>query len=386
MSGAPDVVLVGPIPPWRSGIADQTVRLARAITKLGLCPMVLTFHRMYPRVLYPGAADRDEAAYPADLADVRPVLDGANPLSFRAAARLVASLKCPLVLLPWWTAWWASHDLVFLATLGARSPHTVKLLLCHNLVDHEGSLVKRALSRAVFQRADRFVVQNRSSVARLQEVVPGRPVSFIPHPSETRTVSPDRSGARARLGVPEGVPVFLFTGLLRPYKGWDLLLDAFGRVRSFFPDALLVFAGEAWGDARALRDNPAPAGVRLELRYLPADERALWLDACDAVVCPYRNATGSGIAADAMAHARPVIGTRVDGLVDVIEDGETGLLVPAGDRDALSDAMIRFVRDGLGPSLAAGVVAHRARFAPEEHARLVLQAGGIDVARIDGAP
>ena len=380
MSGVPDVVLLGPIPPWRSGIADQTVRLARAITRLGLSPLVLTFRRMYPKVLYPGAADRDSTDFPSDLADVRPLLDGSNPLSFRAAARLVATLESPLVILPWWTAWWAPHDLVFLSTLAARSPKTIKLLLCHNLVDHEGSLVKRALSQAVFQRADRFVVQNRSSVARLSVEVPGRPVSFVPHPSETRAVLPDRVGARARLGLPQDVTVFLFTGLLRPYKGWDLLLEAFGSVRSHCPDALLVFAGEAWGDARALGlQSPPAGGVRFELRYLPADERDLWLDACDAVVCPYRHATGSGIAADAIAHARPVIGTRVDGLVDVIENEETGLLVPPGDVDALASAMIRFVREGLGPRLSAGVVAHRARFLPEGHARQVLKAGGIDV-------
>jgi glycosyltransferase involved in cell wall biosynthesis len=382
VSGAPDVVLVGPIPPWRSGIADQTVRLAHAITRLGLSPLVLTFRRMYPKVLYPGAVDRDSTAFPSDLADVRPLLDGTNPLSFRAAARLVASLKSPLVILPWWTAWWAPHDLVFLSTLAARSPETIKLLLCHNLVDHEGSLVKRALSRAVFQRADRFVVQNRSAVGRLSAEVPGKPVSFVPHPSETRAVLPDREGARAHLGLAQGVPVFLFTGLLRPYKGWDLLLEAFGSVRSCFPDALLVFAGEAWGDARALALRSAPDGVRLELRYLPSDERALWLDACDAVVCPYRHATGSGIAADAIAHARPVIGTRVDGLVDVIEDEETGLLVPPGDVAALSCAMIRFVREGLGPRLSAGVVARRSRFLPDEHARQVLKLGGIDVSSL----
>ena len=383
MSADPEVVLVGPVPPWRSGIADQTQRLARAITRLGIVPTTLTFRRMYPQILFPGAADRDgtsKASDGAGLSDVRPILDGANPLSFRAAARLVASWKSPLVILPWWTAWWGPHDLVFLSSLAARSPGTVKLLLCHNLVDHEGSFAKRAVSRAVFSKADRFVVQNRASVARLSAEVPGKPVSFVPHPSETPAVLRDRGEARRWLGLPPDAPVFLFTGLLRPYKGWDLLLTAFASVHALFPEALLVFAGEAWGDARALATRHPPlAGVRLELRYLPADERATWLDACDVVVCPYRSATGSGIAADAIAHARPVIGTRVDGLVDVIEDGETGLLVPPGDVAALAAAMIRFLSEGLGPRLSAGVAAHRSRFLPEEHARRILAAGGIDV-------
>ncbi len=119
------------------------------------------------------------------------------------------------------------------------------------------------------------------------------------------------------------------------------------------PRALLVLAGEPWGDARRL-EAWAPAGVRLELRYLPEKERGLWFAAADAVVCPYRHATGSGIAADALAYGRPVIGTRVEGLEDVVEDGHSGLLVPPGDADALARAMALFVREGLGPRLAAG--------------------------------
>lgn len=375
-----DVVLIGPIPPWRSGIADQTVRLARALVRIGVPPTVLTFRRMYPRGLYPGAADRDELSHPVDLADVRPILDGANPLSFRGAGRLVASLRPRLVILPWWTAWWAPHDLVLLTTLASRCPEAVKLLLCHNLVDHEGSTLKRALSRAVFRRADRFVVQNSSAVTRLSAEIPGRPVAFIPHPSETRPVRPDRAGARARLGIPPGVPLFLFTGLLREYKGWDLLLQAFAEVRIHFPESLLVFAGEPWGEARRLLANAGRhPNVRFELRYLSTEERALWLDASDAVVCPYRHASGSGIAADAIAHSRPVIGSRVDGLSDVIEEGETGLLVPPGDVPALAGALTRFLREGLGRAFEARVEASQHRFEPEEHARQLLRFGGIEV-------
>jgi len=116
--------------------------------------------------------------------------------------------------------------------------------------------------------------------------------------------------------------------------------------------------------------------VRLELRYLPEEERALWLDACDAVVCPYLHATGSGIAADALSHGRAVIGTRVDGLVEVVAEEESGLLVPPGDVDALGGALRRFLREGLGPRLAAGAVVHRSRFSPQEHARRVLALAG----------
>ena len=372
----PVVALVGPVPPWRSGIADQTLRLTRAMAHLGVAPRVFTFRRMYPGFLYPGKREGDffEGEEGAALAS----LDGLNPFSFYSTSKKILNLPASLVVIPWWTAYFAPHVLLLLSGLSRGSSRPTTLLLCHNVFDHERNPLKSALTRVVLRRADRFVVQNGQNAGEIARVRPNARVEIVPHPSEPRAVIPDRATARARLGVPLGVPVFLFSGLLRPYKGWDVLLRAFPAVRKEFPEALLVLAGEPWGEACGLPER-APLGVRLELRYQPEEERSEWFAACDAVVCPYRQATGSGIAADALAFSRPVIGTTVDGLLGIVEDERSGLLVPPGDADALAAAMIRFIREALGPRLSAGAAHRRAVFTPEEHARRVLAAGGIDV-------
>jgi glycosyltransferase involved in cell wall biosynthesis len=377
----PVVALVGPLPPWRSGIADQTLRLARAMKRLGVDPRVFTFHRMYPEFLYPGKRGdflEGEEGTEKEALGARPILDGLNPFSFYSASKEILGAGVSLVVIPWWTAYFAPHLLLFFAGLSRGASRPTTLLLCHNVFDHEPNPLKSALTRAVLKRADRFVVQNARGAGEIVSERPDARVDVIPHPSEPRAVIPDRAAARARLGVPADVPLFLFSGILRPYKGWDVLLEAFAAVRREVPEAHLVLAGEAWG---AARDLPArtPAGVRLELSYLYEDERALWFAACDAVVCPYRHATGSGIAADALAFSRPVIGSAVDGLAEIVEEGRSGLLVPPADADALAAAMVRFVREGLGPRLSAGAAHRRAVFTPDAHARRVLSAGGIDV-------
>ncbi len=370
------VALVGPVPPWRSGIADQDVRLLRAVRRLGFDPLVVTFSRMYPPSLYPGRADRDAGGFPGDAGEIHALLDGWNPWSFDAAARFLAARAPDLVVVPWWTSFFALHTLLLLSALRRESPATVTLLLGHNVRDHETGPLAGALARVVRHRADRVAVQNRRAAAEVSAELPGTPVAVVPHPVEPREVLPDREAARARLGVPAEVPLFLFGGILRPYKGWDVLLAAFRRLRRDVPAAQLVFAGEPWGDAELLREEE---NVRLRLEYLPERERALWFAASDAVVCPYRHATGSGIAADALAHGRPVIGSRVDGLEEVVEDGVSGLLVSPGDEAALAEAMRRFISERMGPRLSAGAVRRASALGPDTHARQLLAFGGVAV-------
>ncbi len=376
------VVLVGPVPPYRSGIADQTVRLARALSRVGADPSVVTFRRLYPGFLYPGASDRGPGELPRDL-PVEALLDGWRPLSFRAAARSIASRGPALVVVPWWTAFFGPHVELLLAGLSRHAPSAARLVLCHNVVDHEASRLKRLVASRALGRASHLAAQNSRDAEALRSAFPALPVALVPHPSEPRSRLLPRGEARHLLGLSEGAageergPLFLFSGLLRPYKGWDLLLEAFAAVRREVPAARLVLAGEPWGDARRLREGGLPDGVRGELRYLAEEERDLWLDACDAVVCPYRDATGSGIAADALAHGRPLIGTRVAGLLEVVEEGVSGLLVPPGDPGALAAAMVRFAKEGLGEALERGAAARRALFSPEAHARAVLAAGGL---------
>ena len=169
-------------------------------------------------------------------------------------------------------------------------------------------------------------------------------------------------------------------GLIRPYKGVEGLLEAVARVPSGTPIVLLL-AGEPWGRLRGeLRRRiarPELSGrIVAHLEWVPEVETALWFSAADAAVLPYRSATGSAVAAQALGFGLPVVGTAVGGIAEVVEDGVNGLLVPPGDPEALASALGRIADPTLRASLAKGARSVSARWSWASYAELLERLAG----------
>ncbi len=149
--------------------------------------------------------------------------------------------------------------------------------------------------------------------------------------------------------VPDGAPVAALVGLLRPYKGLDLLLEAWPAVRAQVPDAVLLIAGRPFGEpaaerAAALAADPAN-GVVAELRYVSQGEFAGALRRAACCVLPYRRIDQSAVLLSTLAVGCPVVCTDVGGLREVVEESGAGLVVPPGDAPALAGAIARILGD-----------------------------------------
>ncbi len=148
--------------------------------------------------------------------------------------------------------------------------------------------------------------------------------------------------------VPAGAPTVGFIGLIRPYKGLDVLLDAWPAVRRRLPGAHLLIAGRPLGEpaaARAAAMAAAGGGITAELRFLSTAEFAGALERSDCVVLPYRRIDLSGVLFAALALGRPIVASDEGGFREVLGDSGAGLLVPAGDPGALADALVRVLAD-----------------------------------------
>ncbi|MBI4364606.1 MAG: glycosyltransferase [Candidatus Latescibacteria bacterium] len=359
------VAILGPTYPHRGGIAHYTTLLARALAARHTLS-ILSFRRLYPGLLFPGTTQLDvsrEAIRPPVAPD--PVLDSLNPLTWLDAGARLRKTAPDLLVVPWWHPFFGP-SLGTAARRARRGPgEPVRVFLCHNVAPHESSPLDRALTAYGLAAADAFLVHARSEAERLQPIARGRPVRVHPHPSYEvfSERAPDREEARKALGV--SGRVILFFGYVRPYKGLADLLEALTLVRRDAWDQLLV-VGEFYEPIeryRALIDRPELRDrVHVVGRYVPNEEVGRYFAAADVVALPYREATGSGIAQVAFGAGVPVIATRAGGLDDLVEDGDSGLLVPPRDPAALARAVERFFDAGMSDRLRAGVARARGRF------------------------
>ena len=148
----------------------------------------------------------------------------------------------------------------------------------------------------------------------------------------------------------------LFFGIVRPYKGLDVLLRALAQAPAH---VTLTVAGEFWGDSTEMDNLIAELGLadRVTLRpgYVPADEIPALFGAADALVMPYREATASQNALLAFAHGVPVITTTAGALADQVRDGVDGLTCAPGDEKDLLRALEEIGDPETARRLRAGV-------------------------------
>lgn len=338
-TNTPRIALLGPVTPYRGGIAQYTTALRAALDKHAKLTTI-SFKRQYPMWLYPGETDKDPTRQDQTLEGVSYLLDIYNPLSWRKAADKIANEGCEIAVMTWWTIVWQPGFAYIARRLRRRGVKVV--FLCHNLFDHGAKGAKRKISETLLKQADAYIVHGTEQAKLLHDIAPDTAVMQRLHPIYTHF--PDPSEQLPKRGKLE----LLFFGLVRPYKGLDVLIEALAKLNN--SDIHLTVAGEPWGDKVEQRAKLEQAGVpnlELHLNYITDEDAANYFARADAVILPYLSATGSGVVPLAYHYGKPVVATRVGGLPDTIIEGKTGWLVAPKDSAALVNVISTLDRQQL---------------------------------------
>ena len=320
------IALIGPVLPFRGGIAQHTTMLHRSLKQQAEL-LTMSFKKQYPAWWYPGRGAYEPGYREHREQEVVYLLEPLNPVTWVRACGLLEKHSPDAVIVAWWTVFWAPCFLFMTSYLRRRGIRLI--FICHNVSEHEPAFWKTLLSRRVLSRGSGFIVQTEEEAGRLRAMLKEPRVTVHPCPVfEQFPLSRRKLPRRARLEL-------LFFGLVRPYKGLDILIEAMDLLAD--EDVFLTVAGEWWIRGGRLREG-ADSAEKVEVidRYIPEHEVGEYFERADAVVLPYRSSTGTGVVPLAYRYGRPVVASRIGGFTDVVEEGVSGLFFNPGDPRSLA--------------------------------------------------
>ncbi|MDD2490693.1 MAG: glycosyltransferase [Bacteroidales bacterium] len=330
--------------PYRGGIAQFNANIFEELSKSHEVK-AFNFSRQYPSILFPGKTQLVEEVDTAVKIPSTRVLDTANPLTYIQTAKAINDWGADLLIMRYWMSWFAP-SLGYVAR--HLNPNTKVISILDNVTPHEKRFFDKPFTKYFLGASDAFVVLSDAVGKDLLQLKSNARYISTPHPLYNHFGKKlDRSDACRKLGLPEEKKIILFFGLIREYKGLDILLEAFSNLNDSFQ---LVIAGEPYGRfdkyAKLIEASPNRERIKLTTRYIADNEVPLFFSSADVCVLPYRSATQSGISAISYHFTLPMITTDVGGLKEAIEIPGTGVVVKSAEPSLISEAIKEYFKSG----------------------------------------
>lgn len=337
--------------PFRGGIAQFNADLLEAFGK-DHDVKAFTFTRQYPSFLFPGKTQYVTAQDKAKKVDSQAVLDTVNPFSWWSAARKIAAWKPDLLVMKYWMSYLAPSLGTVARLLREKGVPVITVL--DNVIPHETKFFDKPFSRWFLKQNSGCVAMSEAVLRDMLSLTPDKPYILQPHPLYNHFgARMDRTEARQALGLDPARRTLLFFGLIRDYKGLDLLIDALPLLG---PQYQLVIAGESYGSFEKYEAQIAASGcadrIQVFNRYIDDDEVPQFFSAADVCVLPYKSATQSGITAIALHFDVPVVATPVGGLAESIEKPGIGLMTRDISAQSLAETIPQLYDQGLDTFVA----------------------------------
>ena len=327
------IAILSPFFPLRGGIAQFADAMHAAYTDQEV--LAVSYSRQYPGLLFPGKSQFvDNPAARARVAEF--TIDSLNPLSAHSTAARINEFNPDVVIVAYWMS--------FLAPILTRIVKRVeakKIALVHNYISHEARFYDALLAKRLFQHMEGALCLSEAVKKQLQSHDFKGQVKVLPHPQYSHYGEKiNAASAKEQLGFDSRTPTILFFGLIRKYKGLDVLLES---LLTFSSNLQVIIAGECYGDFAPYQEliNTLPGNIKVHLaqKFISDEDVPLYFSAADLCVLPYRSATQSGVTAVAHHFHVPVLATRVGGISEVVNDGVDGRLVDPENPEALRDAI-----------------------------------------------
>ena len=326
--------------PYRGGISQFNACLYGELSKEHVVK-AFNFKRQYPEFLFPGKTQfvtADDEAVPVESTSL---LDTANPFTYGKTFRAIREWNPDILIVRYWMSYFAPS----LGYITRRMRKHCKVIsILDNVIPHEPHFFDAPLTKYFLKGSTGCITLCEAVSKDLLNLKKDANFTVLQHPlySHFGKKMP-RDVAEEKLGLQKGKKNILFFGLIRTYKGLDILLEAFGRLSEEYQ---LIIAGEPYGSFDKYQEIidklPNKDNVHTWLKYIKDSEVTDYFSAADIAVLPYRSATQSGISSVSYHFEVPMIVTDVGGLKETIGDRGTGIVAADGNPETIAQEISRY--------------------------------------------
>ena len=322
-----DYLIIGPAYPFRGGIADTQHELAKALQKKGKKIELLTFTKLYPKVFFPGKTQLSDQTSPKKLI-ITQQIHAYNPTKWSRTIRYICSRSPKVVVFRYYNPFLA----LSYAWIARKLPNSIKkVAIVDNWIPHETSWIDKKLNLLFSKYLDCISSLSLFVANQIKDNFDG-PVWAGFHPINTNLLPIlDQKQARLKLNWDIEVSYVLFFGLIRKYKGLELLIKAFNEAPLIDKNIKLYVAGECYEDkkkyTKIIETLNLGKRVILDFNFKNKTDIQLLFSACDVVAQTYHKATQSGVTPLAYYYQKPLLVSDIESLKTTIITDHTGITV-----------------------------------------------------------
>ena len=340
------VVILGSAHPLRGGLAAYNERLANEFLLEKDEVTIETFSLQYPEFLFPGTTQYSSLPKPENLT-IHVSVNSINPFNWIKVGLKIRKQKPDVLVVKFWLPFMAPC-LGTICRIVKSNKHTKIISILDNIIPHEKRIGDTFFTQYFVNSVDGFIAMSDS------------------HPLfDNYGEAISKQDAIQQLKLDTAKKYILFFGLIRDYKGLDILLKAMATDGLRNSDIQLIIAGEYYSNKeeyeKLIQDLNLKDKLELHTRFIPDNEVVNYFCAADMVVQPYKHATQSGVTQICYHFNKPMLVTNVGGLPEIVPNNKVGFVVEPNEQE-VANAILKFFNENKEPEFVQNILIEKQKY------------------------
>jgi len=358
------IFVIGPAYPLRGGLATFDELFCRSLCEQGHDAQIISYSLQYPNFLFPGSTQYDQSGIIPTGIKIHTLINSVNPFNWIKVAKFIKNEKPDFVVVRYWIPFMGPALGTICKSIAKKGIKVIAIT--DNVIPHEKRVGDTAFTKYFIKHCQGFVTMSKAVLNDLQKFTSSVHKKFLLNTLYTAFGEKiDKQEARKKLNVLADEKTLLFFGLIREYKGLDLLLEAMADERIKEMKIKLLVAGEFYEDKKLYTDiiekHNLQSSIVLFDKFIPNEEVKYYFSAADLLTLPYRSATQSGVTQVAFQFEKPTLVTNVGGLSEIIPHNKCGYVVESNSK-AIADSIVDYFSNNREVSMAAAMAEEKKKY------------------------